>query len=222
MVVWGGGVSSELSTSLERGSKLRCSSTTALMLVYSSDSQSCLYRPPGVYGDQQAFDQVSEFDIGRILAYRYCGLSFREIGSRVGRNQTTVMWICDRYMQEGSTDRGGQSHPPQCTTSMSARIIRRRVLQSGLPARCPLLGVPLWQNHRRLHHQWCDKRMIWVAEWNKVVFTDEPRICLLPSDGRILVWRHRAERMLNIYLCYTPPHWSCTEYYGMGCYWISI
>ncbi|GFW23081.1 uncharacterized protein TNCV_3801821 [Trichonephila clavipes] len=45
---------------------------------------------------RSAFDQVSEFDRGRIVAYRDCGLSFREIGSRVGRNQTTVMRICDR------------------------------------------------------------------------------------------------------------------------------
>ncbi|GFU14979.1 hypothetical protein TNCV_795481 [Trichonephila clavipes] len=35
---------------------------------------------------KSAFDQVSEFDRGRIVAYRDCGLSFREIGSRVGRN----------------------------------------------------------------------------------------------------------------------------------------
>ncbi|GFX78967.1 transposon Tf2-6 polyprotein [Trichonephila clavipes] len=33
-----------------------------------------------------AFDQVSEFDRGRIVAYRDWGLSFRKIGSRVGRN----------------------------------------------------------------------------------------------------------------------------------------
>ncbi|GFT51604.1 uncharacterized protein TNCV_4753261 [Trichonephila clavipes] len=45
---------------------------------------------------RSAFDQVSEFDRGKIVAYRDCGLSFREIGSRVGRNQTTVMRICDR------------------------------------------------------------------------------------------------------------------------------
>ncbi|GFX10074.1 uncharacterized protein TNCV_4539451 [Trichonephila clavipes] len=48
---------------------------------------------------RSAFDQVSEFDRGRIVAYRDCGLSFREIGSRVGRNQTTVMRICDHWMQ---------------------------------------------------------------------------------------------------------------------------
>ncbi|GFY27204.1 uncharacterized protein TNCV_2068251 [Trichonephila clavipes] len=45
---------------------------------------------------RSAFDQVSDFDRGRIVAYRDCGLSFKEIGSRVGRNQTTVMRICDR------------------------------------------------------------------------------------------------------------------------------
>ncbi|GFU13895.1 transposable element Tcb1 transposase [Trichonephila clavipes] len=36
-----------------------------------------------------------------------------------------------------------------------------------------------------------------VEEWNEVVFTDESRICLQHHDGRIRVWRHRGERMLN-------------------------
>ncbi|GFV80764.1 transposable element Tcb1 transposase [Trichonephila clavipes] len=126
---------------------------------------------------RSAFDQVSEFDRGRIVAYRDCGLSFREIGSRVGRNETTVMRICDRWMQEGTMDRRGRSHPPQCTTSLSARTIRRRLQQSGLSARRSLLGLPLKENHRRLRRQWCHERRMWAAEWNEVVFTDESRIC---------------------------------------------
>ncbi|GFY20460.1 uncharacterized protein TNCV_210921 [Trichonephila clavipes] len=69
------------------------------------------------------FDQVTEFDRGRIVAYRDCGLSFREIRSRVGRNQTTVMRISDRWMQEGTTDRRGPSHPLQYTTSREDRQI---------------------------------------------------------------------------------------------------
>ncbi|GFW27753.1 transposable element Tcb1 transposase [Trichonephila clavipes] len=146
---------------------------------------------------RSAFDQVSEFDRGRIVAYRDCGLSFREIGSRVGRNQTIVMWICDRWMQEGTTDQHGRSQPTQCTTSLSARTIRRHLQQSGLSARLPLLGLSLTQNHRRLRRQWCDERRTWVAEWNEVVFTDESRICLQLHDGRIRVWRHHGERMLN-------------------------
>ncbi|GFV68466.1 transposable element Tcb1 transposase [Trichonephila clavipes] len=122
---------------------------------------------------RSAFDQVSEFNRGRIVAYRDCGLSFREIDSRVGRNQTTVMWICDCRMQEDTTDQRGRSHPPQCTTSrenrqivrmtvtvtsrtvaqyiesvthhpVSARIIRFRLQQSGMSTRRPLLGLPFY------------------------------------------------------------------------------
>ncbi|GFU49189.1 transposable element Tcb1 transposase [Trichonephila clavipes] len=38
---------------------------------------------------------------------------------------------------------------------------------------------------------------MWAAEWNEVVFTDDSRIFLQHHDGRIRVWRHRGERMLN-------------------------
>ncbi|GFX23918.1 transposable element Tcb1 transposase [Trichonephila clavipes] len=65
---------------------------------------------------RSAFDQVSGFNRGRLVAYRDCGLPFREIDSRVGRNQTNVMRICERWMKEGTTDRRGRSYPPQCTT----------------------------------------------------------------------------------------------------------
>ncbi|GFW15297.1 hypothetical protein TNCV_3740011 [Trichonephila clavipes] len=34
---------------------------------------------------------------------------------RVRRNQT-VMRMCGHWMQEGTTDRRGRSHPSQCTT----------------------------------------------------------------------------------------------------------
>ncbi|PRD31112.1 UNVERIFIED_CONTAM: hypothetical protein NCL1_24379 [Trichonephila clavipes] len=57
---------------------------------------------------RSAFDQVSEFDRGRIVVYRDCRLSFRGNGCRVRRNQTTVMRICHRWMQEGMTDRRGR------------------------------------------------------------------------------------------------------------------
>ncbi|GFW85075.1 transposable element Tcb1 transposase [Trichonephila clavipes] len=185
---------------------------------------------------RSAFDQVYESDIGRIVTYRNCGLSFREIGSRVGRNQATVMRICDRWMQDDTTDRRGRSHQPQCTTSrkdrqivrmavmdrsvtsrtvarhiesvthhsVSVLTIRRRLQQSDLSARQPLLGLPLAQNHRRLRRQWCAERRMWVAEWNEVAFTDESRICLQQHDGRIRVWRHRGERMLNSCVIHRP------------------
>ncbi|GFU46584.1 transposable element Tcb1 transposase [Trichonephila clavipes] len=59
---------------------------------------------------RSAFDEISEFDRGSIVAYRDCGLSFIEIGSRVARNQKTVMRLCKRWLQKGTTDRRGRSH----------------------------------------------------------------------------------------------------------------
>ena len=169
--------------------------------------------------NRASFEQVSEFDRGRIVAYRDCGLSFREIGDRVGRNQATVMRICNRWMQEGTTDRRDLLSPPRCTTtrddrhivhmavmdrsatsrtisqqirsvaqqSVSVHTIRRRLQQSGMSARRPLLRLPLSQNHRRLRRQWCDERRTWRTEWNDIVFTDESRFCLQRHDGRIRV-----------------------------------
>ncbi|GFX89878.1 transposable element Tcb1 transposase [Trichonephila clavipes] len=85
---------------------------------------------------QSAFNQVYEFDRGKIVAYRDYGLSFSEIGSRVGRNQTTVMLICDRWMQASTTDRRGRSHPPQCTISREGRqTVRMTVTDRSVTSR---------------------------------------------------------------------------------------
>ncbi|GFX13432.1 uncharacterized protein TNCV_2191861 [Trichonephila clavipes] len=71
------------------------------------------------YGRYRAFfDQVSEFTLGRIVVYSDCGLSFREIIQRLGRNQATVLPVCHHWVQEETMNRGGQSHPPRCTTAI--------------------------------------------------------------------------------------------------------
>ncbi|GFX69306.1 transposable element Tcb1 transposase [Trichonephila clavipes] len=75
------------------------------------------------------FDQVSKFDRGKKVIYKDCGLSFREISQRVGRNQATVMRIYHRWMQEETTNRWGRSHPPRCTTARDdRRIVRMAVM----------------------------------------------------------------------------------------------
>ncbi|GFV98888.1 transposable element Tcb1 transposase [Trichonephila clavipes] len=59
---------------------------------------------------------------------------------------------------------------------------------------------------------------MWVAEWNEVVFTVESRICLQHHDGRIRVWRHRGERMLNrcVMHRHTGPAPCITVWDGIG------
>ncbi|GFS94352.1 transposable element Tcb1 transposase [Trichonephila clavipes] len=118
----------------------------------------------------------------------------------------------------------GQTHiTSACGTtskhhSVSARTIRRRLQQSGLSARRSLLGLPLMQNHKRLRHQWCDERRMWAAEWYEVVFTDESCIYLQLQGGRIRVWRHRGEMMLNSCVMHrhTGPAPSIMVWGGIG------
>ncbi|GFX17982.1 transposable element Tcb1 transposase [Trichonephila clavipes] len=178
---------------------------------------------------QSDFNQVFESDRGKIVAYRDCGLPFRKIDCRDGRNQTTCTTSRDErqivrmaVMDRSVTSRTISQHIESSNHhSVSARSIRHRLQQIGLSTRHSLLGLPLTQSHRRLRHQWCDERRIRAAEWNEIVFTEESRICLKHHDGRNKVRRHHGLRMLNT-AGYILPHWSCTWYYGMERYWISL
>lgn len=66
---------------------------------------------------QASFAQAFEFDRGRSVAYRNCGLSFRENGHSVGRSQATVMRMLNLWMQEGATDRQARLRPTRRTTA---------------------------------------------------------------------------------------------------------
>ncbi|GFW86976.1 transposable element Tcb1 transposase [Trichonephila clavipes] len=91
---------------------------------------------------------------------------------------------------------------------------RFRFQQSGMSARRPLFRLSLTGNHRRLRRQWCDERWAWTAEWNDV-FTDKSRFCLQHHDGRIRVWRHRGDRLLNCCVMHhTGPALGITVFGG--------
>ncbi|GFU81076.1 transposable element Tcb1 transposase [Trichonephila clavipes] len=61
---------------------------------------------------------------------------------------------------------------------------------------------------------------MWAAEWNEVVFTDESPIRAQHYDGRIRLWRHRGERMLNSCIMHhhTGPAPGIMVWGGIGYY----
>ncbi|GFX43917.1 uncharacterized protein TNCV_4111961 [Trichonephila clavipes] len=66
--------------------------------------------------------------------------------------------------------------------TVSARTIRRRLQQSDLSARRPLLGLPLTQN--RLHGQRCDKRKRGRQNVMKLsLLTNHASICNITMVG---------------------------------------
>ncbi|GFX56253.1 transposable element Tcb1 transposase [Trichonephila clavipes] len=125
------------------------------------------------------------------------------------------------------TDRAAASrtiaHTIQSVTHhlVSARTIRRHLQQSGMPARRPLLRLPLTGTRMRSRRQWCDERWILTKEWNDIVFTDEFRFCQQHHDGRIRFWRLCGERLLNS--CVMHHHAGpATGIIVWGWYWISL
>ncbi|GFU20282.1 HTH_38 domain-containing protein [Trichonephila clavipes] len=94
---------------------------------------------------QSAFDQISEFDRERIVAYRDCGLSFRRYDGPMWSIASTSVHhftLGQAVMDRSVTSRTVAQHIMSVTHhSVSALTIRRRLQQSGLSARRPLLGL---------------------------------------------------------------------------------
>ncbi|GFV44198.1 transposable element Tcb1 transposase [Trichonephila clavipes] len=144
---------------------------------------------------RSAFDEVSEFDRGRIVAYEIVdNLSGKSVAVLDETKQLKCGYVTYRFRRVQRTDLVDRIHlsaPLHVKTDklavvdrsvtsrtvaqhieyvthhlVSAFTIRRRLQQSGLSARRPLFDLSLTQNQRRLRRQWCDGRMMWVAEWN--------------------------------------------------------
>ncbi|GFY17589.1 transposable element Tcb1 transposase [Trichonephila clavipes] len=97
---------------------------------------------------RSAFDQVSEFDNRRIVAYRDI-VDYLSGKSVIGLDETKQLQIVRMAVTDRSViSRTIAQHIESVThPSVSARTIRRRLQLSGLSARRPLSDLPLTQNH---------------------------------------------------------------------------
>ncbi|GFW17225.1 transposable element Tcb1 transposase [Trichonephila clavipes] len=129
------------------------------------------------------------------------------------------MRICERWMQEGTADQSDRSHPPQFPTSREDRqIVRITVTDRLVTSRTiaqqiesvALHSVSARTIRRHLQQSGLSaRRPLLVTHLSAT-----PRW----SDSSLETpWREDAEQ-----LRYAPPHWSCTGYYGIGWYWISL
>jgi hypothetical protein len=82
--------------------------------------------------------------------------------------------------------------PGRTNAIISDQTVRNRLRQCGLHARRPLKGSTLEQRHRAARLQWVRTRLRWNRNtWQNILFSDESRLCLKPSDGRASVYRRR-------------------------------
>ena len=81
---------------------------------------------------------------------------------------------------------------------ISGQIVRRRLRESGLGARCPVVGLILKQRHRTAILAWARARRRWrFHTWQHILFSDESRFSLRFSDGCYHVYHRRGERFFT-------------------------
>lgn len=74
------------------------------------------------------FEQVSEFERGRIVGLREAGLSHGAVAARVQRNRSTIMRVWKLWTDEGRTARKSGSGPRNVTSARDDRHLVRMAL----------------------------------------------------------------------------------------------
>ena len=78
---------------------------------------------------------------------------------------------------------------------ISADTVRRRLRENNLRARRPAVRPTLLPRHRPARRQWARQHIRFtIAQWRRVLFTDESKFQLSQADGRQRVYRRQGER----------------------------
>lgn len=112
----------------------------------------------------------------------------------------------------------------QFGTKISDSTIRNRIRNMGFKGRVaikkPLLTKP--QIKKRL--DWAKSHSTWsVSDWKKVLWSDETKINIFGSDGKVFVWRKPGERVKSNCTKKTVKHgggsimvWGAMSWKGVG------
>ncbi|GFU63790.1 transposable element Tcb1 transposase [Trichonephila clavipes] len=129
--------------------------------------------------NRRQYEQLTDFDRGRIIGLREAGWSNRRIGRHLGRSDMVVARCWQQWIKEGRVYRRGG----------------RRLTEVGLRSRRPLRRLPLTPHHRQCRLDFCRPRATWsVTDWRRVIFSDESRFSLSDDDHRPRVWRRTGQR----------------------------
>jgi transposase len=78
---------------------------------------------------------------------------------------------------------------------VSKFTVLRRISERGVLSRIAAKKIRLTARHRQARMTWAMNHNLWPdATWRRVVWSDESRYLLHPTDGRVRVWRERGQR----------------------------
>ncbi|GFX80764.1 transposable element Tcb2 transposase [Trichonephila clavipes] len=132
---------------------------------------------------RRQYEQLSQFERGRIIVMMEAEWSARRIARQLGHSDCVVRRCWDQWIREMSfTRRLGSGRPRQTSHREDRHIVRNARVQPTASSAA-------------IQAQWCRARGNWTAvEWNQVVFSDESRFILSSADNRVRLWRPRGER----------------------------
>ncbi|GFV59337.1 transposable element Tcb1 transposase [Trichonephila clavipes] len=137
--------------------------------------------------NRRQYEQLTDFDRGRIIGLREAGWSNRRIGRHLGRSDMVVARCWQQWITEGRVYRRGGA--------IKRNHKGRRLTEVGLSSRRPLRRLPLTPHHRQCQLDFCRPRATWsVTDWRRVIFSDESRFSLSADDHRTRVWRRTGQR----------------------------
>ncbi|GFU94990.1 transposable element Tcb2 transposase [Trichonephila clavipes] len=182
------------SSSLNRGSKLRC--PLPMALLYGRAEVDIPLRR-----FRRQYEQLSQFERGRIIGMMEAGWSARRVVRELRRSDCVTSRREDRHIvrnilvQPTASSAAIQAQvAPSLGAPVSSRTIRRRLAEGHSGSWYPLRVLPLTLTHRRLRLEWCHARGNWtVAEWSQVVFSNESTFNLSSDYNRVRVWRPRGQ-----------------------------
>jgi len=167
--------------------------------------------------------QISQFDKGKIKAFREMGMSIREIKKKVNRSTGAIHKVLTQLEERGHPGRKrGTGLKNRKTTARDDRkllmkakanrrmtasqiaaeagvdvsrwTVSRRLKEAGL-LNCVACKKPLVsEKNRKWRLQWCKNHENWTAaQWRRILWTDESPFTLR-WNGQQRVWRSPTER----------------------------
>jgi transposase len=110
------------------------------------------------------------------------------------------------------------------TQPVCAQTVRNALKEHGMKSVVKKKVPLLVQRHRRDRLKWARKYQHWTVEdWKRVIWSDETKILLIGSDGRVYTWKEPGESISDRTTVPTVKHgggrlmvWGCMGWNGVG------
>ncbi|GFU95098.1 transposable element Tcb1 transposase [Trichonephila clavipes] len=133
--------------------------------------------------NRRQYEQLTDFDRGRIIGLREAGWSNRRIGRHLGRSDMVVARCWQQWIAEGRVYRRGgaikRNHKETTDRSWLEEPTSAKIPLTHIIGSVDWIFADLGQS---------------VTDWRRVIFSDESRFSLSADDHRTRVWRRTGQR----------------------------